>query len=419
MMYRDLRPVGLLAAVLALGLGAGCSFGPSAMESDRAGYNIAVQRSTSEQLLLNLVRLRYREPTQFLEIGSITASFSYSAGANFASTIPRGSPESHRVGGDLAYAERPTITFTPLQGEQFANRVMVEIDMNAFTLLFRNTWNIERLMRVAIERIGDLQNDPTAPAGPGEPKTSYDKFVELARIWRKLQARGDLFFLMTPAGDAVVLDSLPAEQVNPMTAIAAAKDGYRFCRSEDGKYELRKSGAASLVIRAAYADEEEADTADAYLGVRPKRDRAKDGRIVERIKLIRFSDPREGQVREQDVPEVPIQLRSLNGVLFYLAQGIETPTSHEKKGLVKAYRDALGRPVDRRRLTGELLAVRSGLLPPYQAFASVYYRGHWFYINDSDISSKDTFALLGIIFALQAGDVRSSQPMLTIPVSAQ
>jgi hypothetical protein len=50
------------------------------------------------------------------------------------------------------------------------------------------------------------------------------------------------------------------------------------------------------------------------------------------------------------------------------------------------------------------------------AATRVPYRGSWFYIADSDIDSKATFTLLAQFFALSAGEVPSTAPILTLPV---
>jgi hypothetical protein len=47
---------------------------------------------------------------------------------------------------------------------------------------------------------------------------------------------------------------------------------------------------------------------------------------------------------------------------------------------------------------------------------AVQYRGSWFYIDDSDLSSKSTFNLLGQLFELQAGEAGGSVPLLTLPI---
>ncbi len=48
--------------------------------------------------------------------------------------------------------------------------------------------------------------------------------------------------------------------------------------------------------------------------------------------------------------------------------------------------------------------------------AAVKYRSSWFYIDDSDLTAKSTFALLMQLFALQAGEIKSTGPILTLPV---
>ena len=46
----------------------------------------------------------------------------------------------------------------------------------------------------------------------------------------------------------------------------------------------------------------------------------------------------------------------------------------------------------------------------------VHSRGSRFYIDDSDLESKSTFSLPGQLFALQSGQLKSTAPVLTLPV---
>ena len=395
----------------------GCSLGPSALRSDRPKYNIAAQRSSSEQLLLNMVRLKYREPASFLVISSISAHFNYSADAGLSMTLPEGAANVFGVSGGGGYAEQPTITYTPLQGGEFATRVMSEIDMNTFILLVRGGWDIDHIMRLTVERIGRLQNRPMIGPDPGEAESSYDRFIELAKVWKRLQDNGRLLFLMTPGEDVTLARSIAPEEVRAADIISADKDGYWYHKGKDGELELRKSGPRSLVIRATYASEKEAEAVDDCLDINPKRKRGGKGRIAETIELVRLSEWHEGEDAPASRAKVPVQLRSFSDVLYYVASGIEVPECHAAKGLVKTYIDADGDVVDRRRFTRDLLDIRCSALRPSNAFVAVHYRGRWFYIDDADVRSKDTFALLGIIFAIQAGEAPSAQPVLTIPVA--
>jgi len=54
--------------------------------------------------------------------------------------------------------------------------------------------------------------------------------------------------------------------------------------------------------------------------------------------------------------------------------------------------------------------------PETSPYTSVEYRGHRFYIADDDLESKSTFSMLNLVLALQAGELPSGGPVLTLPV---
>ena len=51
----------------------GCqsTFGPSALNNTHPAYNQAIVKTLDEQMLLNLVRLKYRGKAFFLKVGSV------------------------------------------------------------------------------------------------------------------------------------------------------------------------------------------------------------------------------------------------------------------------------------------------------------------------------------------------------------
>jgi len=109
--------------------------------------------------------------------------------------------------------------------------------------------------------------------------------------------------------------------------------------------------------------------------------------------------------------------RSMIAALFYVSQAVEAPRSHENAGRVTVTRDADGKRFDWSAVTGELIQIRSSRTPPLSAQTRVFYRGSWFYVDDTDLASKTTFSLLMQLFALQSGHVKAITPILTIPVS--
>jgi hypothetical protein len=83
---------------------------------------------------------------------------------------------------------------------------------------------------------------------------------------------------------------------------------------------------------------------------------------------------------------------------------------------VTVTRDEKGGRFDWRQVVGGLMEIHSSEQQPKSPYAAVRYRGYWFYIDDSNLTSKSTFSLLMQLFALQSGEIKSTAPVLTLPV---
>ena len=118
-----------------------------------------------------------------------------------------------------------------------------------------------------------------------------------------------------------------------------------------------------------------------------------------------------------DPSYVQVQTRSLLGIMFYLSQGVDVPARDILKGRVTVTRDSDGKVFDWGTVTENLLSIRSQDELDFEtASIRVWYRGTWFYIDDSDLHSKSTFTLLSQIFSWRAGKVPSNAPLLTLPI---
>src|SRR5207248_10900883 len=54
---------------------AGCAFGPKALARNQLDYNEVIKSTTEEQLLLNIIRLRYSETPNTLAVSAIAAQY--------------------------------------------------------------------------------------------------------------------------------------------------------------------------------------------------------------------------------------------------------------------------------------------------------------------------------------------------------
>jgi hypothetical protein len=158
-----------------------------------------------------------------------------------------------------------------------------------------------------------------------------------------------------------------------------------------------------MVFQIADPPGDEADTAERLFELLEYADNP--GRVVLESALVR------GEGQSSIVP------RSLLGILFFAAQGVEVPDRDREAGRVTVTRAADGTEFDWDEVLGDLFHVYVSEEEPEDVYVSVFYRDHWFWIADDDLQTKASFALLDQLFALQAGSNRSANsPVLTIPI---
>jgi len=172
----------------------GCqsTFGPKALEKTHPAYNKSISQTLSEQMLLNIVRLKYREKASFLEIASITVSPRVQTSAALNTEIDIG-PGGNIIqpGIGVEYSQSPTISYTPLRGEDFLKSVLSSISLEAILVMTQSGWSIERVFGITMERMNDLYNAPSAsgPTPKQEPKR-YENFARSLELLRDLQREG-------------------------------------------------------------------------------------------------------------------------------------------------------------------------------------------------------------------------------------
>src|SRR5208283_1582096 len=119
------------------------SFGSIALNDAVIKYDDSVLRSEQALLLLNIVRMHDDQPPHFSVTSSIAATFllSYTGGLNSSftnNTKPANYPASVFASGltlGTTVTENPTITITPMQGKDFAKRLLQPIDPNFVNLI--------------------------------------------------------------------------------------------------------------------------------------------------------------------------------------------------------------------------------------------------------------------------------------------
>jgi hypothetical protein len=348
----SLRPVLLCAA---LSLAAGCnSFGPTTIPRDRFDYSGALAESWKNQMLLNLVKMRYLDLPIYLEVGQIVSGYSVQTSLTAAGQVARhGQGDTFfGLGASGIYTDRPTITYTPLTGEKFLQSFLTPVHPAKVLSLVQSGFAADFILELSVDSLNGLRNRPVSVRAKHEADA---EFFRVLALLRDIQDAGALGFRVERP-----------EETQPATVLFFRRD--RIAPDVLAKVEEVRS----------------------LLGLTPGST----------FRLVQSPLP-------GGPGELAVATRSLMQVLAALALGVEVPPQHLQRRLTPAIPE---------RAPGEaaLLRISSGSTRPDAAFVAVSYEGEWFWVANDDWRSKRTFS--SILFLFTLADTGGAQaPVLTIP----
>ncbi len=352
----------LLALLLALG---GCAhLGPGSIKGNRLDYNMAIQQTNDQELLLNLVRLKYRDRLYFMNVERVVSALEFNRSVGVGATYPPGADPTVSLGPiAAAYNEKPSIFYTPLEGDKFVRQMLTPISLETILLLTRSGWSSERVLLQTVQTMNHLKNAPSASGPTPDYEPEFREFREAVRALRSLQRRG----LVSFGRDA----------------------------KERGDYELRIASDAG-------------NDADA---IRFRDLLNLDPALTRYRVFVGYGAP--------DRQSIAVTTRAMTGVLYYLSQGVRAPKADEEMGRVTRTLTASGDYFDWGSMLEDVLHIESAPTQPENAAVSVPYRGGWFYIRDEDLQSKTTFSLLAQLMTLQAGPAVAGGAALSFSVGGR
>jgi len=408
----------MIRIIVASILAAGCaSLGPGALHESRLQYNETVKATSEEELLLNIVRLRYTDTPSSLAVSAIAAQyeltknfqltpFFVASGAEVAKSYAAVLPQL-----GIAGADRPTFTLTPLDDQEFTRKLFTPIPLDGILYLAKTTWPIATVFRLYLENLNWVPNAQTASGPTPKLAPTYQEFLRGVRALQALQDRGQLVFGVEERSEAQG-SPLPAGSVTARDMVEAAKSGYEYRLDERGTaWTLFKKTPQPVLLLDPQAVES-AEVREITEVFRLKRGVTKFPITQEKLNPFPSTYPSEG------VTSIDLETRSLLQALYYVSHGIEIPSEHAAAGLVTVTRDPSGQPFDWQRLTVDLFrvySVASDKRPP-RAHVAILYKGYWFYIDQTDHDTKATFSLLVELARLELTGKTGVSPVLTLPL---
>lgn len=338
----------------------GCSVvGPEAIRSGRLAYNEAITETNNQQMLMEFVHNRYQETNQLLTVASVTANVRISSNAQ----IEAGFGDSDDYYGNLVpfsggfiYEENPTISYSPVAGDAYLNRLMSPVPL---PLVAQITWSMEQpelAYRMLVASINGIRN-PAFLYDNLQPDPRFEQFIMLVT---DLTNRHCLHWTV----------------------------GQR----EAASIELTVESSTYCI-----------DSANELLELLqlPKL----------RKEQARMRIPVKFSFDESTSGGVGIITHSVWKLVEVMSAAVEVPAEDESSGVVL--------PAGRIGIEPDL-RIRFAKERPDNAYVAVEYRDGWFYIDNRNVITKSYFKLLGDLWTAameKSLGTGANSPVLTVPVS--
>ena len=351
--------------VLAFLLGcllAGCAVvGPATIRSGRLAYNEAISETNNQQMLMVIIHNRYAEQASLLAVASVTANVSIAANTG----IQLGFGDDGNYEGNLipfstavAYEENPTISYTPVAGEKYTRQLFSPVPMTAFAQLAAGSTDPGYIYTTLVSSVNGIHNpDFLFTSADTDPR--FPRFVTL------------------------------------MTELTQA---HRLHWVEDPQH----AGRFSIVIH--HYSPTHVD------------------KVSELLDLLGLPTPKDHSTSLILPVSLALEGRETGGIGFtthsvfdlveLLSAAVDVPEEDQRNGVTQSYPP--------RGLAGKALRISIAPDRPEHAYVAVKHRDVWFYIDETNQSTKRFFRLLSNLWSTviaESTGPASAAPVLTVPVS--
>jgi hypothetical protein len=348
----------LLALFFVLPGLAGCtSIGPATVSRDRLDYAAALADAAKRETLLNIVKLRYADALSLVTVSQLVAGYTLEGRVDLRSDFFR---NTWNLSDDLAFgvggtfSDRPTATYTPIRGDDFARLMLTPIPPSELFAMLATGGPATLTLGLGVQSINGLSN--WSPEAGGIAAVDA-KFVEVLQLVGDLRSDGSL--------------------------------GFRFEAEDGGR--------------------------TAYLLLEGPGDQPLDARAARLLELLELDPgmtdfPIRFGFGTGQADEIRIYTRSLLEILDNLAAQIEVPQGDVAAGRTYPTQTS---PAEPPLLPS--LSVQSRPIRPLDSFVAVEYRGTWYWIDDRNYHAKRVFSVLLLLLNLvdESGSVQL--PVITIP----
>ena len=385
------------------------------MPPTRESYNVALQNGDKEQLILNIVRIRYTDEPYFFTVNNIISQINYSNAIN-GGVSNTWFPSSPRFGGNagdtITMSEGPTITYTPLQGDAFVTKMLTPVSIKIlYTLIHGSSVKIESAFRLVFNSIGPFNNMAIGEVNDKHRLSEARDFEMMSMVLQHLAETSNLTLMSDQVEGvfAMKLTLVHFDTLTPKERSIMTKLGF-----------TKKRLSLWMVDKSALLARPAAPRPGHVVKYAVVKKPAEASQSTEAAKPVEESKPAEKSPEVKAIYVAPkplllVETRALYAVLLYLSKSVEIPAGEQENQVVHATRLANGKLFDWRYMTRGVMKIQCSTHAPRNAYIAVKYRDRWFYVADNDIDSKATVYICLLLMVLYEGSTQNGlSPVFSI-----
>lgn len=244
-------------------------------------YDTTTANSISKQLLLNIARARHNQPMHFTAISNIAATYKFTvnAGVGGAVTGERGGLLVPLFGSSAE--ENPTVSISPMQGDEFTQRLLTPFQEQKLTLLLRQGYDVDSLLRLMGAELRLQMEEPSGISIHNNRPSDRAGYTVFRQVVSHLSAIQDRHALYVEPLHFQRTWTIPAAAMTPETFATTYKDysltylpdqrAYRVSKRINGRVMITNYDPGTLSNEERlklHAEAEEAPANDIYLDIR-------------------------------------------------------------------------------------------------------------------------------------------------------
>jgi hypothetical protein len=372
---------------------------PIALNRAVLAYDEAITSAATKQLLMNIARARHHQPIHFTGVSNVAATFDFrfNAGATPALGGLAGPVLMPIFGGSVA--ENPTISIVPIEGEEFTKRLLTPFQQNKFTLLLRQRFDVDHLLRLMAQEVRlEQSGQHVAYRNAPSDTQGYETFRRVVLHLSAIQDQNQLY------AEPLNMErtwNIPAGSVSAEGFQALEKEFSVIYNNKDNTYTLQKRATGPILIT----------NYDPDILSPEERTRLSNAAQEWVASDVTF-DIRAGHVGGEWPITGTFRLRSFHSILYFLGQALgDEPEFPVEK-------DPRTPPIAKDENPVSAMDIVVSDSPPSESDLSIRLHNQYYTVNTTGPLARwnrDGFQMLYLLFQMTISDIpRVGVPSITI-----